>query len=179
MYFDIQGLGRNTSIHKRGHMNRQLKRLVGHPNTEKHSHRPREPSFQKMDPTYVDQKLVIFQKLVGVIVEGMCLYVQSTRRLNSRANLVQDMCSEVHHRKQVSLPTGEDCKSSCIVAIQLVDTYRPNIPIHRSPEVPEYLTICTSEFILSGCGGPGQDKATASKCQGFAQRRMKVGINLP
>jgi hypothetical protein len=142
---------------------------VGHSNIEKHSHRPREPSFQKIDPTDVDQKLENFQKLVGVRVEGTCLYVQSTRRLNSRASLVQDMCSVVHHRKQVSLPTGEDFKwSSCIISIQLVDTYRLHIPKHRSPEVPEYLTICTSEFILSGCGGPGQDKSTTSGCQAFA-----------
>jgi hypothetical protein len=104
-------------------------------------------------------------------VERICLCVQSIRRLNSRASLVQDtcMCSVVHHRKQVSFPTSENCKwSSYIVAIKLVDTYRLHIPKHRSPEVAEYLTICTSEFILSGCGRPGQDKATTSRCQAFA-----------
>ena len=63
-----------------------------------------------MDPTDVDQLLGTFQKLVGVRVEGIRLYVRSTRILNSRASLVQDMCSKVHHRKQVSSPTGEDFK---------------------------------------------------------------------
>ena len=83
---------------------------MGHPNIENHLHRPREPSFQKMDPTDVDQQLEIFQKLVGVGVEGIYLYAQSTRRSNSRASLVQDMCSVVHDRKQVSFPTSEGCK---------------------------------------------------------------------
>ena len=142
---------------------------MGHSNIENHSHRPKELSFQKNDPTDVDQQLKNFQKLVGVRVEGTGWYVRSTRRLNSRASLDQDMRSVVHHRKQVFLPTGEDFKSSSyIISIQLVATYRLHIPKHRSPKIPKYLTICTSEFILSGCGGPGQDKATNSACQDFA-----------
>ena len=83
---------------------------MGHPNIENHLHRPREPSFQKMDPTDVDQQLEIFQKLVGVGVEGICLYVQNAKRPNSKASLARDMCNVVHDRKQVSSPTSEGCK---------------------------------------------------------------------
>ena len=61
-----------------------------------------------MDPIGVDQQPEIFQKLVGVRVEGNCLYVQRTKRLNSRASLVRDICSVADHWRQVSFPTGED-----------------------------------------------------------------------
>ena len=52
----------------------------------------------------------------------------------------------------------------------IVVTYRSYFPKHKSP-APEHLIICTGEFILSGCGRPGQYIGTTSGCQAFAQRR--------
>ena len=63
-----------------------------------------------MDPIDVDQQLELFQKLVGARVEGRCLYARSIKRLNSRVNLLQDMCSVVDDCKQVFFPTGENSK---------------------------------------------------------------------